>query len=132
MIRHPETPRVQIMLVLSVKHVIPYDLNHIRKQPQVRDKTSHHQRRDAAGHGLKFFWLLAPPETAAGRINIEDCQALYQSCSVESISPLAAQVLPNSIWNSVSFPLVSTLGREEEGATTLCAEAGALHLLLLL
>jgi hypothetical protein len=47
-----------------------------------------------------FFWLLAAPGATAGWINIEDCQAHYQSCSVESISPMASEILPDNIWSS--------------------------------
>ncbi|MGB1593450.1 MAG: hypothetical protein ACPIOQ_11905, partial [Promethearchaeia archaeon] len=42
---------------------------------------------------VPFFWLLAAPDATAGRINIEDCQARYQNCSVESIGPTASEIL---------------------------------------
>ena len=49
---------------------------------------------------VPFFWLLAAPDATAGRINIEDCQARYQNCSVESIGPTASEILPDNIWSS--------------------------------
>ena len=50
--------------------------------------------------GLSFFWLLAPDDATSGRVRITDCKASSQTSTIETIYPLAAQVLPESIWNA--------------------------------
>jgi hypothetical protein len=75
-------------------------------------------------HG--FFWLLAPTNATYGFSNITECHIRDQCSVTADVSPLAASVLPNSIWSTQGPVFIAVVASLQEQGLAMAIQAAQL------